>query len=237
MPTAIVTGSSRGIGRAIAERLAADGAKVVVNYRRDADAAAKVVRAIEERGGEAVAVQADVTDLAQLRSLFDTAGEVDVFVSNVGVARFGPLAEVTDEQYDFLFETNTRSTFYALREAARRVRDHGRIVVISSAVVVTNRPGTALYAATKAAGDQLVKVVAKELGARGITVNSVLPGAVHTDALAADGPPGVVERTIPQVPLGRIAEPSDIADIVGFLASHDGRWITGQTLHAGGGQF
>ncbi|MBN6041916.1 SDR family oxidoreductase [Amycolatopsis sp. 195334CR] len=237
MPTAIVTGSSRGIGRAIAERLAADGAKVVVNYRSDGDAAAKVVRAIEERGGEAVAVQADVTDLAQLRSLFDTAGEVDVFVSNVGVARFGPLAEVTDEQYDFLFETNTRSTFYALREAARRVRDHGRIVVISSAVVVTNRPGTALYAATKAAGDQLVKVAAKELGARGITVNSVLPGAVHTDALAADGPPGVVERTIGQVPLGRIAEPSDIADIVGFLASHDGRWITGQTLHAGGGQF
>lgn len=237
MPTAIVTGSSRGIGRAIAERLAADGAKVVVNYRQDADAAAKVVQGIEENGGEAVAVRSDVTDLAQLRSLFEAAGEVDVFVSNVGIARFGPLAEVTDEQYDFLFETNTRSTFYALREAARRVRDNGRIVVISSAVVVTNRPGTALYAATKAAGDQLVKVAAKELGARGITVNSVLPGAVHTDALAADGPPGVVERTIAQVPLGRIAEPSDIADVVGFLASHEGRWITGQALHAGGGQF
>ncbi|QFU89091.1 SDR family oxidoreductase [Amycolatopsis sp. YIM 10] len=237
MRTAIVTGSSRGIGRAIAERLAADGARVVVNYRDDAEAAAKVVRSIEERGGEAVAVRADVTDLAQLRRLFDAAGEVDVFVSNVGVARFGPLAEVTDEQYDFLFETNTRSTFYALREAARRVRDHGRIVVISSAVVVTNRPGTALYAATKAAGDQLVKVLAKELGARGITVNSVLPGAVRTDALVADGPPGVVERTIAQVPLGRIAEPSDIADVVGFLASPDGRWITAQTLHAGGGQF
>ncbi|MFI6025576.1 SDR family oxidoreductase [Amycolatopsis magusensis] len=237
MPVAIVTGSSRGIGRAIAERLAADGARVVVNYRTDGDAAAEVVRTIEERGGQATAVQADVTDLPQLRRLFDAAGEVDIFVSNVGVARFGPLAEVTDEQYDFLFDTNTRSTFYALREAARRVRDHGRIVVISSAVVVTNRPGTALYAATKAAGDQLVKVVAKELGARGITVNSVLPGAVRTDALAADGPPGVIEKSIAQTPLNRIAEPSDIADIVGFLASHDGRWITGQTLHAGGGQF
>ncbi|WP_335645144.1 SDR family NAD(P)-dependent oxidoreductase [Amycolatopsis albispora] len=152
MRTAIVTGSSRGIGRAIAERLAADGARVVVNYRRDGEAAAKVVRAIEERGGEAIAVRADAGELAQLRRLFDAAGEVDVVVSNVGVARFGPLAEVTDEQYDFLFDTNTRSTFYALREAARRVRDHGRIVVVSSAVVVTNRPGTALYAATKAAG-------------------------------------------------------------------------------------
>ncbi|UJW29326.1 SDR family oxidoreductase [Saccharothrix sp. AJ9571] len=237
MPVAIVTGSSRGIGRAIAERLAADGARVVVNYRTGADAAAEVVRTIEERGGRATAVQADVTDLVQLRRLFDAAGEVDIFVSNVGVARFGPLAEVTDEQYDFLFDINTRSTFYALREAARRVRDHGRIVVISSAVVVTNRPGTALYAATKAAGDQLVKVVAKELGGRGVTVNSVLPGAVRTDALAADGPPGVIERSIAQTPLNRIAEPSDIADIVGFLASHDGRWVTGQTLHAGGGQF
>ncbi|MGA6161908.1 SDR family oxidoreductase [Amycolatopsis magusensis] len=237
MPVAIVTGSSRGIGRAIAERLAADGARVVVNYRTDGGAAAEVVRTIEKRGGQATAVQADVTDLPQLRRLFDAAGEVDIFVSNVGVARFGPLAEVTDEQYDFLFGTNTRSTFYALREAARRVRDHGRIVVISSAVVVTNRPGTALYAATKAAGDQLVKVAAKELGARGITVNSVLPGAVRTDALAADGPPGVIEKSIAQTPLNRIAEPSDIADIVGFLASHDGRWITGQTLHAGGGQF
>ncbi|GAB2796308.1 SDR family oxidoreductase [Amycolatopsis magusensis] len=237
MPVAIVTGSSRGIGRAIAERLAADGARVVVNYRTDGDAAAEVVRTIEDRGGQAMAIQADVTDLPQLRRLFDAAGEVDIFVSNVGVARFGPLAEVTDEQYDFLFDTNTRSTFYALREAARRVRDHGRIVVISSAVVVTNRPGTALYAATKAAGDQLVKVAAKELGARGITVNSVLPGAVRTDALVADGPPGVIEKSIARTPLNRIAEPSDIADIVGFLASHDGRWITGQTLHAGGGQF
>ncbi|MCG3750715.1 SDR family oxidoreductase [Amycolatopsis sp. Poz14] len=238
---ALVTGSSRGIGRAVAERLGADGFSVAVNYRSDQDSAEAVVVKIRADGGQAVALRADVTDDAELRGLFDRTeqefGGLDVVVANVGIARFVPLAEASDEIYDLIFGTNLRPTFVALREAARRVRDGGRIVVMSSGVVQTARPGTGIYGAAKAAGDQLVRVLAKELGPRGVTVNSVLPGAVRTDALLADGPPGVVEYSAKQTPLGRIAEPGDIADIVGFLASDQARWVTGQTLHAGGGQF
>ncbi|WP_275294571.1 SDR family oxidoreductase [Amycolatopsis sp. La24] len=238
---ALVTGSSRGIGRAVAERLGADGFSVAVNYRSDQDSAEAVVAKIRADGGQAVALRADVTDDAELRGLFDRTeqefGGLDVVVANVGIARFVPLAEASDEIYDLIFGTNLRPTFVALREAARRVRDGGRIVVMSSGVVQTARPGTGIYGAAKAAGDQLVRVLAKELGPRGVTVNSVLPGAVRTDALLADGPPGVVEYSAKQTPLGRIAEPGDIADIVGFLASDQARWVTGQTLHAGGGQF
>ncbi|WP_409185072.1 SDR family oxidoreductase [Amycolatopsis sp. VS8301801F10] len=238
---ALVTGSSRGIGRAIAERLGADGLSVAVNYRSDRDSAESVVAKIRADGGQAVALRADVTDDAELRGLFDRTeqefGGLDVVVANVGIARFVPLAEASDDVFDLIFSTNLRPTFVALREAARRVRDGGRIVVVSSGVVPTARPGTGLYGAAKAAGDQLVRVLAKELGPRGVTVNSVLPGAVRTEALLADGPPGVVEYSAKQTPLGRIAEPGDIADIVGFLASDQARWVTGQTVHAGGGQF
>lgn len=233
---ALVTGSSRGIGRAIARRLATDGADVVVNYRSDQSAADEVVADIEASGAKAVAVQADVADPRQLRSLFDAAenhfGGLDVLVSNVGVARFATIADASDEDFDLIFDTNTRATFVALREGARRIRDGGRIIVISSGAAVTVRAGGGVYAASKAAGDALVRTAAKELGPRGITVNSILPGATRTDALVGD----VTER-IAQTPLGRLGEPDDVADVAGFLASSDARWITGQTLHAGGGLF
>ncbi|QIZ36110.1 SDR family oxidoreductase [Saccharopolyspora sp. ASAGF58] len=238
---ALVTGSSRGIGRAIAERLGADGMSVVVNYRADRAAADEVVAKIEASSGRATAVQADVTDPAQLRDLFDAAqrhfGGLDVLVNNVGTARFSPVAEASDEDFDVLFDTNARATFTALREAANRLRDGGRIVVISSGVTAANRPGTGLYGAAKAAGDQLVRVLAKELGPRRITVNSVRPGATRTDALAELQPESVLEQMAAQTPLGRIAEPADIADIAAFLASEDSRWVTGQMIHAGGGTF
>ncbi|PKW14580.1 SDR family oxidoreductase [Saccharopolyspora spinosa] len=238
---ALVTGSSRGIGRAIAERLGADGMSVVVNYRADRAAADEVVAKIEASGGRATAVQADVTDPAQLRDLFDAAqrhfGGLDVLVNNVGTARFAPIAEASDEDFDVLFDTNARATFTALREAANRLRDGGRIVVISSGVTAANRPGTGLYGAAKAAGDQLVRVLAKELGPRRITVNSVQPGATRTDALAELQPESVLEQMAAQTPLGRIAEPADIADIAAFLASDDSRWVTGQVIHASGGTF
>ncbi|MGW5644888.1 SDR family oxidoreductase [Saccharopolyspora sp. NPDC003752] len=238
---ALVTGSSRGIGRAIAERLGADGMSVVVNYRSDRAAADEVVAKIEAAGGRATAAQADVTDPAQLRALFDAAeqhfGGLDVLVNNVGTARFSPIAEATDDDFDVLFGTNARATFIALREAANRLRDGGRIVVISSGVTAVNRPGTGLYGAAKAAGDQLVRVLAKELGPRRITVNSVRPGATRTDALTAIQPASVIERAAAETPLGRIAEPGDIADIAAFLASDDSRWVTGQVINAGGGTF
>ncbi|GHE94401.1 3-oxoacyl-ACP reductase [Amycolatopsis deserti] len=238
---ALVTGGSRGIGRGIAERLGEEGARVVVNYRSDADAAAKVVATIENNGGHATAVQADVADPAQVVRLFDAAEEIygglDILVANAGIARFAPLAEATDEDFELVFATNTRATFTALREAARRLRDGGRIIVISSGTVVTTRPHSGVYAASKAAGDQLVQAAAKELGPRGITANSVLPGATRSDALEAGMSADRLAATVAQTPLGRLGEPSDIASVVAFLASADGGWITGQTIHAGGGLF
>jgi 3-oxoacyl-[acyl-carrier protein] reductase len=242
VPVAIVTGSSRGIGRAIAERLGADGASVIVNYHADREAAGKVVSTIEASGGQAVAVQADVSDPAQMRALFDVAeqtyGGPDILVGNVGALRLSPLADATVEDFDLIFSTNTRATFVALCEASRRLRDNGRVVVISSQSAVTARANSGIYAASKAAGDTLVRAAAQELGPRGITVNSVLPGATRTDSLDNSGVPAeVIAQTVALTPLGRLGEPTDIADIVAFLASDGGRWITGQTIHAGGGSF
>lgn len=238
---AIVTGSSRGIGRAIARRLGADGVDIIVNYHTNRPEALQVVAAIEAAGQQAVAVAADVTDPDQLRDLFDAAdrhyGGTDIVVGNVGVARFAPIADTTDADFDLMFATNTRATFRFLREAAHRVRDGGRVVVISSGAAVTHRPGSGVYAASKAAGDELVRVLARELGPRGITVNSVLPGATRTEALTAGQPAAVLEQIAAQNPLRRLGEPDDIAEIVAFLASDAGRWLTGQTVHAGGGLF
>ncbi|SNQ47873.1 Uncharacterized oxidoreductase MexAM1_META1p0182 [Frankia canadensis] len=238
---ALVTGASRGIGRAIAERLGETGARVIVNYRADGAAAGGVVDAIARSGGSAVAIQADVTDQAQLRGLFDATeqrfGRLDIVVSNVGVARFAPVATTTDDDFDACFTANTRAGFLALREAANRVVDGGRVVVISSGVTITRRPGTGVYAASKAAVEQLARVLARELGPRQITVNCVLPGAVRTDALAAGVPAETVDRAVTEIPLGRLGEPNDIADIVAFLASDNGRWITGQSIPASGGAF
>ena len=238
---ALVTGSSRGIGRAIAERLGADGANVVINYRSNAAAADTVVSAIERTGGKATALQADVARPEEVRGLFENAerlyGLQDIVVHCAGITRFAPIADAIDEDYDALFDTNTRSTFATLREAATRLRDDGRIVVISSGAAVSTRPGSSLYAASKAASDQMVRVVAQELAPRGITVNSVLPGPTRTETVAATLPPEQAETVIAAIPLGRLGEPADIADIVAFLASNGSRWITGQTIHAGGGMF
>ncbi|MGQ4600349.1 glucose 1-dehydrogenase [Nocardia sp. R6R-6] len=241
MPVAIVTGGSRGIGRAIAERLGSDGASVVVNYHSNRSAADEVVQRIESGGGQAVAARADVADPAQLRGLFDAAeehfGKLDILVNNVGIARFAPIAEATVDDFDEIFAANTRATFVALREAANRLNDGGRIVLVSSGVTVTHRPGSGIYAASKAASEALAQVLAQELGPREITVNSVLPGAVRTEALAASRGRALTEQIIDQTPLRRIGEPSDIADIVAFLASDGARWITGETIRAGGGLF
>ncbi|WP_328396407.1 SDR family oxidoreductase [Nocardia sp. NBC_00416] len=240
MPVAIVTGSSRGIGRAVAERLGRAGASVVVNYHSDRAAGEQVVAAIESGGGRAIAVRADIADAAQLRHLFDTAehtyGGLDIVVSNAGIARFAPIAEATDDDFDLMFAVNTKATFRTLREAANRLRDSGRIVLVSSGATATHRPGSGVYAASKAASEQLVRVLARELAPRAITVNSVLPGAVRTDGLtAARG--AEIDRIAATVPLGRIGEPDDIADITAFLVSEEARWITGASVPAGGGVF
>lgn len=240
-PTVIVTGAARGIGRAVAERLGSVGAGVVVNYRSDAAAAESVVATIRAAGGEATAVHADVAVPEQVHRLFDVArrqyGDPNVVVHSAAVTHFGPLAQATDADYDRVFDANTRATFATLRAAAGRVVDDGRIIVISSGAAVVPRANASLYAASKAAGDQLVRVLATELAVRRITVNSVRPGPTRTEKVAATVPPDQISAIAAEIPLGRLAEPGDIADVVAFLASDAGRWITGQTLHAGGGMF
>ncbi|MGV9675705.1 SDR family NAD(P)-dependent oxidoreductase [Nocardia sp. NPDC003482] len=234
---AVITGSSRGIGRAVALRLAARGVAVVGNYRTDAAAAARVVADIESRGGRAMMLRADVANPGELRTLFDAAqrhyGGLDVLVHNAAGFVGGPLDAATEDDYRHAFSLNAHATFLALRQAGLDMRPGGRIVFVSSAVTRVNPAGQALYAASKAAGEHLVRTAARELGARGITVNSVLPGPTDTDLFASSGAP--VDVLLAQTPLGRLAEPGDIADVVDFLASDAARWITGQSIAVDGG--
>lgn len=238
---ALVTGASRGIGRTIAERLAEDGASVVVNYYPpEREQAEDVVRGIQQAGGTAVAAPADIADAEQLRGLFDAAekefGPLDIVVLNAANVNHGTIVDTSVEQFDAIFATNVRSAFIALREAAIRLPDGGRIVAISAGLTRMPRPGTGVYAASKAAVDHLVRVLAHEVGARGITVNSVLPGAVLTPALVNAGQ-AVIDAEVANTPLGRVGQPEDIADVVRFLVSEQSRWVTGQTIGAGGGMF
>jgi 3-oxoacyl-[acyl-carrier protein] reductase len=237
----IITGSSSGIGRAIAERLGAEGNNIVVNCKSNVVAANAVVKTIEGTGGKAAVLQADVSRPQEVHRLFEAAGELygepNIVVHCAGITRFASIANATNDDYDAVFDTNTRSTFATLREASSRVAHEGRIIVISSGAAVSARPHSGLYAASKAASDQLVRIVAQELASRAITVNSVLPGPTRTEATAATVPPGKLASIVAEIPLGRLGEPADIADIVAFLASEQSRWITGQTIHAGGGMF
>ncbi|MFI6541163.1 SDR family oxidoreductase [Nonomuraea sp. NPDC050547] len=234
---AVVTGSSRGIGRAIAMRLAADGAAVVVNYHGTAESARHVVTEIEAGGGRAIMMQANAADSDELRTLLDAAehqyGGLDVLVHNAAGFVRGPLTASNDDDYARVFALNTHTTFLALREAGRRMRDGGRIVYISSAATRLSPPGEALYVASKAAGESLVRTFAREVGPRGITVNSVLPGPTDTDGFAAASAP--IDALIARTPLGRLGRPEDIAEVVGFLASDAARWITGQSITVDGG--
>jgi 3-oxoacyl-[acyl-carrier protein] reductase len=237
--SALVTGGSRGIGRAIVERLARDGALVTFSYVRDADAARTVVAAVEAGGGSAREVRCDLADGAGIAALFDATeafgGGLDIVVNNAGVARTGLIAATTDEEYDAVMDVNARGTFRALREAARRLPDGGRIVNISTLNTAVRGAGIALYAASKAAVEQFTVVAAHELGPRGITVNAVSPGPVDTDMLRSvnseEGLAGIPAMT----PLRRLGEPADVADVVAFLVGPDGRWLTGQNLRASGG--
>jgi 3-oxoacyl-[acyl-carrier protein] reductase len=236
---AIVTGASRGIGAAIARRLAEDGCAVIVNYAGSGGAAAKLVREIEDAGGHAVAVQADVADPAAVPRLFDSAesafGGVDVLVNNAGIMKLARLAEVDDATFDQVVAINLKGVFNGLREAARRLRDGGRIVNFSSSVVGLFQPTYGLYAATKAAVEAMTHVLAKELGPRGITVNAVSPGPVGTELFLADKDAATVEHIKRMNPLGRLGEVEDIARVVSLLVGPDGGWINGQVVRANGG--
>jgi 3-oxoacyl-[acyl-carrier protein] reductase len=238
--TAIVTGASKGIGAAIAKRLAADGFRTVVNYASSAAEAHAVVAAIEEAGGRAAAIGGDVSEASTVRTLFDRAeaefGPVDVLVNNAGIFKLSPLAEVCDEDYQRQIAVNLTGTFNGLREGARRVRDGGRIINLSTSVIGNYFPAYGVYSATKAAVEAMTHVLAKELGARGVTVNAVSPGPVATELFLAGRSDEFIERMTKDIPLGRLGQPDDIARVVSFLASPESGWINGQVIKANGGR-
>jgi 3-oxoacyl-[acyl-carrier protein] reductase len=236
---AIVTGASRGIGAAIAERLAADGFTVVVNYAGNVAEAEALVARIEAKGGRAIPAQADVSDAAAVARMFDAAqaafGGVDVLVNNAGIMKLASIADSDDALVDSQIAINLKGSFNTLREAAKRLREGGRIVNLSSSVVGLYQPGYAVYAATKAGVEAMTHVMAKELRGRNITVNAVAPGPTAT-ALFLDGKPQAVIDTLTRLaPLERLGQPEDIAGAVAFLAGPDGAWINGQILRANGG--
>lgn len=236
---AIVTGASRGIGAAIAERLAADGFTVIVNYSGNQALADQLVRKIEQNGGRALSAKADVSDTAAVDQLFDRAeqafGGVDILVNNAGVIALAPVAEMSDADVDRLIDINLKGTFNTLREAAKRLRDNGRIINFSSSVVGLLQPSYGMYAASKAAVEALTSVLAKELRGRNITVNAIAPGPTATGLFLDGKTPELIERLAKMAPLERLGQPQDIAAAVSFLAGADGAWINGQTLRANGG--
>jgi len=236
---AIVTGSSKGIGAAIVQRLAADGFSVVVNYSSAAAPAEDVVAGIKAAGGAAIAVKADVSDAGSVAALFDAAeqafGGVDVLVNNAGIMKLAPLAETSDELWQQTLAINLTGPFNGMRAAAKRLREGGRIINFSSSVVGLYQPTYAAYAATKGAIEAMTHIVAKELGPRRITVNTVAPGPVGTDLFLSDKSEEQVAAIAKMNPAGRIGEPEDIARVVAFLAGPDGAWVNGQVIRANGG--
>lgn len=239
---AVVTGASKGIGASIAKHLAAEGARVVVNYSSSKDDAEKVVAHIREEGGEAIAVKANVSRQKDIDYLFDeisaTFGKIDILVNNAGVYEFAPLEQTSEEHYHRQFDLNVLGLLLTSKKAAEQFDERGGSIINISSVVATNPlPGASVYSATKAAVDAISKSLSKELGARNIRVYSLAPGMVETEGANAAGIIGSdLHRSVEaQTPLGRIGEPADIGKIAAFLASDDASWVTGDVLTASGG--
>jgi 3-oxoacyl-[acyl-carrier protein] reductase len=235
---AIVTGASRGIGRGIAERLGRDEATVVVNYSGSQQEAEEVVKAIESTGGIAIALQANLSHVEDIRRLFqetlDRLGRLDILVNNAGTGVVATVANVTEADYDKVFNLNVRGVLFALQEASLRMNEGGRIINISSTTSIYPEAGMAVYAASKAAIKLFAQVLAKEVGDRKITVNTIMPGPTMP-GMFANMPPEVQQQAAASSPFNRVGTPQDIADIVAFLASEEARWLTGQTICANGG--
>lgn len=236
---AIVTGASRGIGAAVAERLAADGFTVVINYSGDAKPAEALARKIEAAGGRALTAKADVGNPDAVRLMFETAeaafGGVDVLVNNAGIMALSNIADTDDATFDRQISVNLKGTFNTMREAAKRLRNGGRIINFSTSAIGMRMPGYGVYVATKAAVEAMTSVLSNEMRGRNITVNSVAPGPTATDLFLNGKSPELVDRLSKMAPLERLGQPKDIADVVAFLASPEGSWINGQTLRANGG--
>ena len=236
---AIVTGASGGIGTAVSERLARDGHAVVVNYSGNATAAEALVRKIEAAGGRAIGAQANVADAAAVAGMFGAAeaafGGVDILINTAGIMDLAPIADSGDALFDKTIAINLKGTFNTLREAARRMRNGGRIVNFSSSVTTLLQPTYGVYAATKAAVEAMTAVLTKELRGRDITVNAIAPGPVGTKLFLDGKPQAAIDAMAKAAPLGRLGQPDDIAAAVAFLVGPDGGWVNGQVLRANGG--
>ncbi|MHC8950106.1 SDR family oxidoreductase [Sphingobacterium hungaricum] len=235
----LVTGASKGIGAEVAKKLAEHGAKVIVNFSGSRAEAEEVVRFIQENNGEAIAIQADVSKAEDVKSLFDQSiahfGKIDVLVNNAGIMINKLIKDTTDEDYARQFDINVKGVFNTLREAATKLNDNGSIINFSTSVNRLMLPTYGAYVATKSAVEQLTRVFSKEIGHRGINVNSISPGPTNTALFMEGKSQETVDRLASMNPFGRIAEPVDIAEIVVFLASDEAKWINAQNIGANGG--
>ncbi|MFM0700659.1 SDR family oxidoreductase [Paraburkholderia sediminicola] len=236
---ALVTGASGGIGAAVAERLARDGFAVVINYAGNFAPAEALAQKIHAQGGKAIIAQADIGNPQAVRAMFDSAetafGGVDVLINNAGIMNLATVAESDDALFEKHIDVNLKGTFNTLREAAKRLREGGRIVNFSSSVTTLLQPTYGVYAATKAAVEAMTSILAKELRGRNITVNAIAPGPTATKLFLNGKPQEVIDRLSKMAPLERLGQPDDIAAAVAFLVGPDGAWINGQTLRANGG--
>lgn len=238
---ALVTGAGRGIGHGIARRLAQDGAAVILHHGRSAQAARDLADEIGAQGGNASTVGADLADMDAIQAMFETISQrhprLDILVNNAGGGSGGMprLSDLTLEEYEHTFALNTRAVFFATQRAVAMMNDGGRVISLSSNSTSTRQPGLSSYAGSKAAVEAFSRIWATELAQRRITVNCILPGIVNTDLIRDNIPPELAKKYGAQVPLGRMGEPEDIADVVAFLASDDARWITGENITVSGG--
>lgn len=237
--SAIVTGASRGIGAAVAVRLARDGIAVAVNFSSDPAPAEALADKIRQAGGRATAVKADVSSSSAVKAMFDKVeaefGGVDIVVNNAAIMKLSNIADADDALFDRQIAVNLKGVFNGLREAAKRIRDGGRIINFSSSVVGLYQPTYGIYAATKAGVEAMTHILAKELRGRNITVNAIAPGPTQTDLFLQGKSPEDIDRMAKMAPLERLGEPEDIANAVAFLVSSDAAWINGQTIRANGG--
>ncbi|WP_249596355.1 SDR family oxidoreductase [Peribacillus frigoritolerans] len=236
---ALVTGSSRGIGRAIAEQFADLGAKVVINYSGSSQKAYEAVEGIKKNGGEAVAIQADISQVSQILNLFEETlqafGKINVLVNNAGLMINKPLSEATEEDFDKQFAVNAKGTFFACQQALKYMETEGRIVNISTSVIGQMFPSYSMYAGTKGAVEQFTRHMAKEFGPKGITINAIAPGPVNTELFNVGKSEQQIEGMKKMNAFGRLGETDDIANVVSFLVSEQAQWVTGQTIRVNGG--